>query len=87
MGDCEASLQFVAKQPTPSPSPDTRAGAGAVIGGVVVVVVVVELRDVDDTDGGHVGDDCVLLVQTVLTGRQFMSPNITGALAPLQIDH
>ena len=86
MRDSQASLQFVSKQPAPSTSPHTlaRAGAGIV---VVVVVVVVDLGDVDDTDSSDVGDHLVLLVQTVLTGREFVSPNIPGALAPLQIDH
>ena len=88
MRDSQASLQLVAKQPAPSPSPYTGAGAAIVVVVVVVVdVVVVDLGDVDDTDSPNVGDHLVLLVETVLTGRQFVSPNITGALAPLQIDH
>ena len=89
MRDSQASLQLVAKQPAPSPSPYTGAGAFIVVVVVVVVVdvVVVDLGDVDDTDSPNVGDHLVLLVETVLTGRQFVSPNITGALAPLQIDH
>ena len=85
MRDSQASLQFVAKQPAPSASPCTLARAGA--GTVVVVVVVVELGDVDDTHSSNVGDHLVLLVQAVLTGGQFVSPNIPGALAPLQVDH
>ena len=53
----------------------------------VDVVVVVDLGDVDDTDRTNVGHHLVLLVETVLTGRQFVSPNIPRTLTPLQIDH
>ena len=88
MRDSEASLQFVSKQPAPSTSPTTLAMTGIVVAVVViVVVVVVELGDVGDTHSSNVGDHLVLLVQTGLTGRQFVSPNIPRTLTPLQIDH
>lgn len=87
MRDSEASLQFVSKQPAPSTSPTTLAMTGIVVAVVVIVVVVVELGDVGDTHSSNVGDHLVLLVQTGLTGRQFVSPNIPRTLTPLQIDH
>ena len=55
---------------------------------IVSSLIIVLTGDVDDTDASsQVTLHLLLSVQTILTGREFVSPDISAALTPLQADH